>query len=115
MSIKRRNKDSKNWSHKHDYPIEEVWNTDNTLAQLIVPRLLAFKALDKHGHPPNFDDMHKWNQAIQKMADAFELMQYAGATHTEDEFREKVNNVLSQTPELRELTIHLGSLSMEDM
>ena len=115
MSMKRGNKDSENWSHKHDYPIEEVWNTDNTLAQLIVPRLLAFKALDKHGHPPNFDDMHKWNQAIQKMADAFELMQYAGATHTEDEFREKVNNVLSQTPELRELTIHLGSLSLEDM
>ena len=57
--------------------------------------------------------MHKWNQAIQKMADAFELMQYAGAT--EDEFREKVNNVLNQTPELRELTIHLGSLSLEDM
>jgi hypothetical protein len=54
-------------------------------------------------------------QAIQKMADAFELMQYAGDTHTEDEFREKVNNVLSQTPELRELTIHLGSLSLEDM
>lgn len=115
MSMKRRNKDSENWSHKHDYPIEEVWNTDNTLAQLIVPRLLAFKALDKHGHPPNFDDMHKWNQAIQKMAYAFELMQYAGATHTEDEFLEKVNNELSQTPELRELTIHLGSLSLEDM
>lgn len=29
------------WSHKNDYPIEEVWNTDNTLAQLIAPRLLA--------------------------------------------------------------------------
>lgn len=29
------------WSHKKDYPIEEVWNTDNTLAQLIAPCLLA--------------------------------------------------------------------------
>lgn len=29
------------WSHKNDYPIEEVWNTDNTLAQLIAPRSLA--------------------------------------------------------------------------
>ena len=29
------------WSHKNDYPIEVVWNTDNTLAQLIAPRLLA--------------------------------------------------------------------------
>ena len=42
MSMKRRNKDSENRSHKHDYPIEEVWNTDNTLAQLIVSRLQAF-------------------------------------------------------------------------
>lgn len=35
-----------NWSHKHDFPIDEIWNTDNALAQLIVPRLQAFKALD---------------------------------------------------------------------
>jgi hypothetical protein len=63
-----------------------VWNTDNTLSQLIVPRLLAFKALDKHGYPPDFDDMHKWNNTIQKMADAFELLKYA-ASYTEDERR----------------------------
>ena len=115
MAEKNQKDSNPNWSHKNDFPIEEVWNTDKTLSQLIAPRLLAFKALDKHGHPPNFDDMHKWNQAIQKMAYAFEQMQYAGTTHTEDEFREKVNNVLSQTPELWELTIHLGSLSLEDM
>ena len=24
-----------NWSHKHDFPIDEIWNTDNALAQLI--------------------------------------------------------------------------------
>ena len=34
---RKKNKDQeKNWSHKNDYPIEEVWNTDNTIAQLIV-------------------------------------------------------------------------------
>lgn len=82
---KRKPNNKENWSHKNDFPIEEVWNTDNTLSQLIVPRLLAFKALDKHGYPPDFDDMHKWNNTIQKMADAFELMKYAGATHTADE------------------------------
>ena len=87
MSMKRRNKDSENWSHKHDYPIEEVWNTDNTLAQLIVPRLQAFNALDKHGGPSDFMDIREWNNAIQKMIDAFELMKYAGASHTEDEER----------------------------
>ena len=78
---------TENWSHKNDFPIEEVWNTDNTLAQLIVPRLLAFKALDKHGCCPAFKDMREWNNAIQKMVDAFELMKYAGASHSEDEER----------------------------
>ena len=77
---------SENWSHKNDYPIEEVWNTENALAQLIVPRLLAFKALDKHGGPSDFKDMREWNNAIQKMADAFELMKYV---HTLSEDEEK--------------------------
>ena len=87
MRMKRENKDSDNWSHKHDYPIEEVWNTNNTLAQLIVPRLQAFKAIDKHGGPSGFMDMREWNNAIQKMVDAFELMKYAGASYTESEER----------------------------
>ena len=65
-----------NYSHKHDYPIEEVWNTDNVLAQFIAPRLQAFKALDKHGHPPECKDMHEWNNTIQRMIDAFDLMKY---------------------------------------
>ena len=84
---KRKTNKTVNWSHKTDVPLEEVWNTDNTLSQLIVPRLLAFKALDKHGYPPDYDDMHKWNNTIQKMADAFELMKYACATHTKEEER----------------------------
>ena len=75
--VKRKNKDStENWSRKHDYPIEEVWNTDNVLAQLISPRLQAFKALDKHGYPPECKDMREWNNIIQKIIDAFELMKY---------------------------------------
>ena len=35
--------------------------------------------------------------------------------YKEDEFRVKVENVLGQVPELRKLTIHIGSLSIEDM
>ena len=38
-----------------------------------------------------------------------------GYRYKEEEFREKVDNVLSQTPELRKLTVHIGSLSLEDM
>ena len=76
--------EKKNWSHKNDFQIEEVWGTYHTLSQLIVPRLLAFKALDKHGYCPDFKDMREWNNAIQKMIDAFELMKYA-TTYSEVE------------------------------
>lgn len=61
-------------SNKYDFPIEEVWNTKNTLARLIVPRLKAFKQLDKHCYPTMFGDMDNWNQNIQMMIDAFELV-----------------------------------------
>lgn len=89
MSKKKKKKEhtdsAENWSYKHDYPIEEVWNTDHVIAQFIVPRLQAFKALDKHDYCPAFKDMREWDKAIQKIIDAFELMKYAGATHTADE------------------------------
>ena len=84
---KRKKKASENWSHKNDFPIEDVWNTDNTIAQLIVPRLQAFKALDKHGHPDGFKDMREWNNTIQKMIDAFEVMKYVQSLNTDDEKR----------------------------
>lgn len=84
---KRKKTASDNWSHKNDFPIEEVWNTDNTIAQLIVPRLQAFKALDKHGHPDGFKDMREWNNTIQKMIDVFELMKYVQSLNTDDEKR----------------------------
>ena len=72
------------FSYTDDYPIEEIWNTDNVLAQLIVPRLLAFKELDKHGCPGDFKDMRAWNNAIQKMVDAFELMKYVQCLSKEE-------------------------------
>ena len=74
-----------NWSHKHDFPIDEIWNTDNALAQLIIPRLQAFKALDKHGYPSDFSDMHTWNNTIQKMINAFELMKYVHSLSVDEE------------------------------
>ena len=84
---KRKKTASDNWSHKNDFPIEEVWNTDNTISQLIVPRLQVFKALDKHGHPDGFKDMREWNNTIQKMIDAFEVMKYVQSLNTDDEKR----------------------------
>lgn len=38
-----------------------------------------------------------------------------GYKYKESELREKVKTVVEQTPELRKMTIHLGSLSLEDM
>ena len=66
-------KDTKSWSHKHDFPIEEIYVTYKTIAGLIVPRLRAFKSLKKHGYPSDISDT-LWEQAIQKMIDAFELL-----------------------------------------
>ena len=45
---------------------------------------MAFKALDKYGYCPAFKDMHEWNNAIQKMIDAFELMKYDSSFSDDD-------------------------------
>jgi len=51
---------------------------------------------------------------VQKEAWIYELKKQ-GYRYKENEFREKVDIVLEQTPELRKMTVHLGALSLEDM
>ena len=51
---------------------------------------------------------------IQKEAWMYELKKQ-GYRYKENEFREKVDKVLQQTPELRNMTLHIGYLSLEDM
>ncbi len=51
---------------------------------------------------------------IEKEAWIYELKKQ-GYRYQEDELREKVEKVLEQTPELRKMAIHLGSLSLDDM
>ena len=51
---------------------------------------------------------------IQKEAWMYELKKQ-GYRYKENEFREKVDIVLEQTPELRKMTIHIGSLSLDEM
>ena len=84
MKRKKKDDSAENWSYKNDYPIEEVWNTDNYLAGVIAARLKAFKALDKHGYCPAFKGMAEWNKAIQKMIDAFELVKDYSPSYEED-------------------------------
>jgi hypothetical protein len=81
---KKRDENSENWSNKNDFPIEEVWGTYHYIARDIVSRLKAFKALDKHGYAPDFKDITAWNNAIQKMIDAFELVQPNKVVYCDD-------------------------------
>jgi hypothetical protein len=73
------------WSHKHDFPIEEIWNTENTIAAFIAPRLRAFKSLEKHGFPSDLNSEGQWNSAIQKMTDAFEILSHPSTQSNEDD------------------------------
>ena len=66
------------------YPISKVWGTYHYLAREIVPRLKAFKALKKHGWPDDFENQEDWDQAIQKMIDAFELVKDYSPSYDED-------------------------------
>ena len=84
MKRKKKDDSAEKWSYKNDYPIEEVWNTDNYLAGVIAARLKAFKALDKHGYCPAFKGIAEWNKAIQKMIDAFELVKDYSPSYEED-------------------------------
>ena len=66
------------------YPISEVWGTYHYLAREIASRLKAFKAIDKHGCPEDFDNQEDWNNVIQKMIDAFELVKDYSPSYEED-------------------------------
>ena len=51
---------------------------------------------------------------IAKEAWAYELKKDE-SKYNESAFKEKVDFMLSQTPELRKMTVHIGSLSEHDM
>lgn len=70
--------------HLGGFPISEVWGTYHYLAREIAPRLKSFKALDKHGCPENFENQDDWNEVIQKMIDAFELVKEYSPSYDED-------------------------------
>ena len=83
--MKRKKKDNDSDDYNYGYPISEVWGTYHYLAREIIPRLKAFKALDKHGYCPAFSGIKTWNQAIQKMIDAFELLNHITSYTDEEE------------------------------
>lgn len=82
MKWKKKSEDS--IDHINGYPIDEVWGTYHYLAREIAPRLKAFKALKKHGWPEDFENQEDWDQAIQKMIDAFELVKDYSPSYDED-------------------------------
>ena len=88
MKQKKKPKQSEAWSYKNDYPIDEVWNTYHTIARIVVPRLKAFRALDKHGHPSDFTSMEAWHKVLDKMIYAFELNANAPGPSTDQEAKD---------------------------
>jgi hypothetical protein len=86
--------DPKSWSCKHNYPKDEVRNTFLVLAKLISPRLEAFKALERCGYCGCYRNMDEWNEAIQKMIDAFLLLSHFPEIRHTDEERQVISNGL---------------------
>ncbi len=82
--MKKKKMDDAYDDYKYGYPISEVWGTYHYLAREIAPRLKAFKALEKHGWPDDFEDMDEWNNAIQKMIDAFDLVKDYSPSYEEN-------------------------------
>ncbi|MBQ1742232.1 MAG: hypothetical protein II045_03955 [Oscillospiraceae bacterium] len=74
MDKNEKNEMMKNESQENEFSVNEIANLDYTLAKFILPRLYAFKDLEKQSIPFGFNDMHEWNRAIQHMIDAFELI-----------------------------------------
>jgi hypothetical protein len=123
-------------------PIDQVLKYKNNLYNLHVDRLLEMKINDvrhlrivscaiyfhcasqkkveelivvPYKDDRKYQDFLKYNiDLIGKDAWIYELKKQ-GYRYKENEFREKVDKVLEQTPELRKMTIHIGSLSLEDM
>ena len=94
MKRKKRAGSNKVWMRKHGFPKLEIWNTNNTIARLVVPRLKAFRDLNKHGYPPALASMEAWDAVLDKMIDAFKL--YADTLEPEPEQEEDFEKGLRQ-------------------
>ena len=63
-------------------PKSELWSLDMTLTDYILPRLRAFKSMERHGYPllDGFDDddavglQVEWEYRLDKMIVGFEAM-----------------------------------------
>ena len=67
----------KKWLKQHNKYVNprDTWNLDHTIASFILPRLKLFKKLG-NGYPGHgeMDTPEKWNKALDKMINAFELI-----------------------------------------
>lgn len=51
----------------------ELWNLDLTIARFVLPRLIAFKK-NNIGHPGEFKSKKDWDNVLDKMIAAFDLI-----------------------------------------
>lgn len=64
----------------------ETWALDQTIVDFILPRLKVFKELTV-GFPVKFDTMQEWQDVLDQMIEAFELM------HLRDHYAEDVDDM----------------------
>lgn len=71
------NRQRKKWLKKHRLYVnpKETWSLDVNLAKYIIPRLKKFKKLN-NGYPgiDEMDTPEKWDEALDKMIQAFEYV-----------------------------------------
>lgn len=58
---------------KYGFSYEECWNLDETLAKLILPRLVRFRD-STNCYPNGFKDLEDWKNTIDKMIESFAII-----------------------------------------
>lgn len=71
----------KKWLKQHNLYVNprDTWNLDTKIAEFVLPRLKLFKDME-NGYPGHgeMDTPEKWNEAFDKMINAFELLVKSG-------------------------------------
>ena len=68
---------------------EELYDLNITLSKYILPRLKAYRKMDKIGYPFRFNSVDEWNKVLDKMILSFEfILKGANYSMSTDEFIE---------------------------
>lgn len=65
----------------------ELWNLDLTIARFVLPRLIAFKK-NNIGYPSEFKSKEDWDNVLDKMIAAFDLIINGDNILDKDEYQD---------------------------